>query len=98
MRVLSAALWSVTLLSLTSCTATQSLIQYRRANAALQRVGNVQTPAGIYELTRARAYLDKAREEAGEAHYGLAIELAIDAERAAKRALASHVQASGGQL
>ena len=95
---LSLAIWSAVLLSLSSCTATQSLLQCRRANAALQRVGPVTTPAAIYELTRARAYLDKAREEAAEAHYGLSIELAQNAERAAVRAIQAHAARPGGRL
>lgn len=43
-------------------------------------------PIASYELTLARSYLDKAREEASEAHYGLSIQLAKSSQQASKRA------------
>jgi hypothetical protein len=48
--------------------------------------GVATTPRGIYELTLARAYLEKAREEASEAHYGSASALAQAATLATQRA------------
>jgi hypothetical protein len=65
------------------------LIQCRHAEAALQHIDALGAiPERVYELTRARAYLDKAREEASEAHYGDAIRLAKASQDAADRARA----------
>lgn len=52
-------------------------LQCRRAEASLKgAASSVAVAARVYELTLARAYLDKAREEASEANYGVAIQLA----------------------
>jgi hypothetical protein len=75
-------------------------MECRRAERLLQSVsssafatsyglrGPGPAAARTYELTLARAYLDKAREEASEAHYGSAIELAGASQSASQRARA----------
>jgi hypothetical protein len=64
-------------------------LQCRRAEASLKSAASsVAVAARVYELTLARAYLDKAREETSEANYGVAIELAGASQRASTRARA----------
>jgi hypothetical protein len=88
-------------------------MECRRADSLLRSVsGSIVAPihgslalglasTRTYELTLARAYLDKAREEASEAHYGSAIELARASQRASQRARApagaSHYDGTKGQ-
>jgi hypothetical protein len=64
-------------------------MECRRAERLLRSASTsaaAPLPARSYELTLARAYLDKAREEASEAHYGSATELARASQRASQRA------------
>jgi hypothetical protein len=62
---------------------------HRRATEAVEeaRRAGAET-AAPYEYTSAVAYLDKAREEGGEAEYGNAIELGRRAEELALQARA----------
>lgn len=96
---LSRAVCFALLTALSGCTATQSLVWCRKAEAVLQRAERVPpSHATQYELTRARLYLEKAREEASEAHYGTSVELAKSAERSATRALQAQTAPSRGRL
>jgi hypothetical protein len=64
-------------------------MECRRAERLLRSASSSSAAsAQTYELTLARAYLEKAREEASEAHYGPAIELANASQRASQRARA----------
>ena len=83
--------WTCVLLVFFSagCSASMASVACRRADRALQDASPSAAAAHVYELTLARAYLDKAREEASEAHYGAAIELADASQRASQRASGS---------
>lgn len=82
--------WTCALLVFsTGCSAGMASVACRRADRALQDVSVSVAAVQVYELTLARAYLDKAREEASEAHYGAAIELADASQRASQRARGS---------
>jgi hypothetical protein len=67
------------------CSAISATLECRDAARAVER-GVASGPQGIYQLTLARAYLEKAREEAAEAHYGSAVSLAHAAQLATERA------------
>lgn len=79
------------------CSAISATLACRQAERAV-RQGAVATPdgtpRGVYQLTLARAYLEKAREEAAEAHYGSASKLAEAARLASARA-SSQASAQG---
>jgi hypothetical protein len=91
------------------CSASTATMECRRAEQLLQSVSSSAFAASYglrgpgpaatrtYELTLARAYLDKAREEASEAHYGSAIELAGASQRASQRVRAPHYDATKGR-
>lgn len=69
------------------CSAITATIECREAERALKHAPSLANdPANLYQLTLARAYLDKAREEAAEAHYGEARLLAQAAKGATRRA------------
>ena len=82
------------------CSASMATVQCRRAERLLADVSAPsaarRAPAQLYELTLARAYLDKAREEASEAHYGVALELAAASQRASERVRGSGHGAAKG--
>ena len=80
------------------CTAVPALVQCRKADASLRGLedlalhvpergesGVSSLPEVSYELALARAYLEKAREEASEARYGLAAQLAKRSQQASAR-------------
>ena len=67
------------------CSAITATMECRAAASAVEH-GVASGPRGIYQLTLARAYLEKAREEASEAHYGSAVSLARAAQLATERA------------
>jgi hypothetical protein len=69
------------------CSAVAALAETHRAERALVSTeGLSPTPAASYAITLSRAYLDKAREEASEAHYGSAVAFAKSATAAAQDA------------
>lgn len=68
------------------CGSASYALRARSAEHALQDVEQAALSKAPYELTLARLYLDKAREEASEAHYALALDLATRAEQNANRA------------
>jgi carbonic anhydrase len=70
------------------CSAISATLECREAERAVAQ-GVATTPRGIYQLTLAHAYLEKAREEASEAHYGSASALAQAATLATHRAMKS---------
>lgn len=75
------------------CSAVSALSETRRAERALVSTqGLRETPAAMYALTMGRAYLEKAREEAAEAHYGNAVAYARAARHAADDAQRTQVQ------
>ena len=75
------------------CSAVSALSETRRAERALiSTQGLRDTPGAAYALTMGRAYLEKAREEASEAHYGNAVAYARAARRAADDAQRTQVQ------
>jgi hypothetical protein len=74
----------VTCLS-SGCSAISATLACRDAERAIEH-GAATTPRGVYQMTLARAYLDKAREQASEAHYGSASNLAEAAKLAVLRA------------
>ena len=77
----------------TGCSAVTALSETRRAERALiSTQGLRNTPGAAYSLTMGRAYLEKAREEAAEAHYGNAVAYAQAARRAADEAQRTQVQ------
>ena len=71
-----------------ACSAIAATVECREAERAVAHAVAAD-PAGIYQLTLARAYVEKAREEASEAHYGSATRLAEAAKAASARASAS---------
>jgi hypothetical protein len=71
-----------------ACSAIAATVECREAERAVTQAVAAD-PAGIYQLTLARAYVEKAREEASEAHYGSATRLAQAAKAASARASAS---------
>lgn len=87
-----AALCCCLLAASSACSAIWATLECRRAERELARTPSVASDAAnVYQLTLARAYLDKAREEAAEAHYGTARDLA----RAAKQATESARRSKG---
>jgi hypothetical protein len=69
------------------------LAETRRAERALLSTQGLRdTPSARYALTMGRAYLEKAREEAAEAHYGNAVAYARAASEAAHDAQRTQVQ------
>jgi hypothetical protein len=92
--------WTCALLVFFSagCSAGMASMACRRADRALQDASVSVAAAQVYELTLARAYLDKAREEASEAHYGVAIELADASQRASQRAGGSNYRSRAEPL
>ena len=89
---LAAGAWALAVLVFASvsagCSAIVATLDCRDAERVVAR-GVAPTPRGVYQLTLARAYLEKAREEASEAHYGRASRLAHAAKLATERASAS---------
>jgi hypothetical protein len=80
------------------CSASTATMECRRAEQLLQSVStSAFASSRTYELTLARAYLGKAREEASEAHYGSAIELAGASQRASQRARAPQYDGTKGR-
>lgn len=79
------------------CTSTTFLVRSRAAERALAEAEVAQSARhASYELILARLYLEKAREEAGEAHYASALDLADRAAQSARRAEAlERVRAPG---
>lgn len=67
------------------CSAITATMACRDAARAVEH-GVASGSHGIYQLTLARAYLEKAREEASEAHYGSAVRLARAAQSATESA------------
>ncbi len=75
------------------CSAVTALAETRRAERALVSTQGLRdTPSAVYALTMGRAYLEKAREEAAEAHYGNAVAYARAARHAADDAQRTQVQ------
>jgi hypothetical protein len=74
-------------LMVSGCSAVAALAETHRAERALVSTEGLRpTPAATYAVTLSRAYLDKAREEASEAHYGSAVAFARAATQAAQDA------------
>lgn len=79
-----------------------SPITYARRAALTERAVHAAEQAEAarlapYELTLAKVYLDKAREESAEAHYALSLALLQRAEQSAKRArVLAEARNSGG--
>lgn len=64
-------------LSLSACTAVNAQLHIERADSALQRAAERGADTGaLYEWTLANRFLDKAREEVRQNHFGTAGELA----------------------
>lgn len=94
----SALAAAAVVLSVGACTAVPSLVQCRKAEAKLVALeaaaaripsagsSRPSLPEVSYELTLARAYLDKARQEGSEARYGVSIKLAKSSQQASARA------------
>jgi hypothetical protein len=83
--------------ALAGCSAIVATVECREAERAVAHAIAAK-PEGIYQLTLARAYLEKAREEASEAHYGSAARLAQAAKAKAKAAIAPGASASSQRL
>lgn len=84
---LACSILALTCLAATACSPWSAAVEARVAQHAL-RVAE-QTGArelAAYEYTLARLYLDKAREEAGEAHYAFALKLLQRSQRSAHKA------------
>ena len=81
--------------TLAGCSAITATVECRVAARSVEH-GVASGPRGIYQLTLARAYLEKAREEASEAHYGSAVRLAQAAK--AKAAIVRGASASSQRL
>ena len=77
------------------CVAAFASVQVRRARQAVEAAGQIEN-AGIYQLTMARAFLDKAREEVSEAHYQEASDLAKASLRWARESQTA--SSSAGEL
>jgi hypothetical protein len=78
-----------------------SPITYARRAAVTERAVRAAEHAEAvrlapYELTLAKVYLDKAREESGQAHYALSLDLLRRAEQSAKRARVLAEARTGG--
>jgi hypothetical protein len=79
--------------SVGGCSAVAALAETHRAERALVSTHGLRsTPAANYALTLGHAYLDKAREEAAEAHYGRAVVYARAATAAAHDAQRTQVE------
>jgi hypothetical protein len=77
----------------TGCSAVTALAETHRAERALVSTQGLRsTPAATYSLTMSRAYLEKAREESAEAHYGRAVAYARAATGAAQEAQRTQVE------
>jgi len=84
----AAVLCSSLALACAACSPWSAAVGARDAQLALQEAERARAgELALYELTLARLYLEKAREEASEAHYALALRLLQRSEESAHAAL-----------
>ena len=82
-----------------ACSPVSFAVHARAAESAVEAAESAQSDKyASYELVHARVLLDKAHEEASEAHYALALDLAERAEQSARRARAlAHARSAGAR-